>query len=375
LPRHNPGTSGASGDRRGYLDWLRGLGVLIMIEAHTLDSWTRVADRNRPSYQWAIVLGGFGAPIFLFLAGVAMVLAINARMRRGMSGEDAGGRATRRAWEVFGFAFLFRLQSVAISGGGLRAFLKVDILNVMGVSMLIAVWLLRACRTTRLRLMVMLAATLVAAMLTPPVRSTPWLDWLPDPIEAYLRPSTGRSNFTLFPWAGFLFAGALVGVFLDRDRATETRRNLILLIAGAAIAAVGYGASYLPAIYAETSYWTSSPTFFFVRLGLIATLVPLSYLWTRTPLGQWGPSPVQEFGIASLFVYWIHVEMVYGVVSTPLHRILTFEQAAVAMAIFSAFLFTLVRLKQRWSYRRVGEKSTTIASLRVGPASNRPQSG
>ena len=42
--------------------------------------------------------------------------------------------------------------------------------------------------------------------------------------------------------------------------------------------------------------------------------------WSRLP----GRSPMQEFGIASLFVYWIHVEMVYGVVSTPIHRQLTF---------------------------------------------------
>ena len=29
----------------GYLDWLRGIAVLIMIEAHVLDSWTRRRTR------------------------------------------------------------------------------------------------------------------------------------------------------------------------------------------------------------------------------------------------------------------------------------------------------------------------------------------
>jgi hypothetical protein len=33
--------------RRQYLDWLRGIGVLIMIEGHGFDAWTRVADRSR----------------------------------------------------------------------------------------------------------------------------------------------------------------------------------------------------------------------------------------------------------------------------------------------------------------------------------------
>src|SRR6476660_3601941 len=122
--------SAAAADRRGYLDWLRGIGVLIMIEAHTLDSWTSVAERTRASYRWAIVVGGFGAPIFLFLAGVALALAVGSRRRRGMDDAEASRRAAPRAGQVIGLAFLFRLQSLLISGGGLRAFLKVDILSV-----------------------------------------------------------------------------------------------------------------------------------------------------------------------------------------------------------------------------------------------------
>jgi len=58
--------------RRAYLDWLRGVAVLIMVEAHTIDSWTRLDDRSRSAYGWALVVGGLGAPVFLFLAGLAL---------------------------------------------------------------------------------------------------------------------------------------------------------------------------------------------------------------------------------------------------------------------------------------------------------------
>ena len=124
--------------RRAYLDWLRGVAVLIMIEAHTLDSWTRVADRARGAYKWAIVVGGFGAPIFLFLAGVALALAAGSRLRKGLSDAEVAALARRRGWQIFGLAFLFRLQSAVLGGGGLQSLLKVDILNVMGLSMLVA---------------------------------------------------------------------------------------------------------------------------------------------------------------------------------------------------------------------------------------------
>ena len=56
-------------NRRAYIDWARGVAVLLMIEAHTLDAWTRPADRATAAYQWAIIVGGMGAPLFLLLAG------------------------------------------------------------------------------------------------------------------------------------------------------------------------------------------------------------------------------------------------------------------------------------------------------------------
>ena len=65
----------------------------------------------------------------------------------------------------------------------------------------------------------------------------------------------------------------------------------------------------------------------------------------------WGSAPLQDFGRASLFVYWIHVEMAYGVLSLPLHRRLPFEMALASLVLFSLILFALVRLKDRLQWR------------------------
>jgi uncharacterized membrane protein len=335
--------------RRSYLDWLRGIAVLIMIEAHTIDAWTRVVDRTRPAFSWALVLGGFGAPLFLFLAGAALALASGARVQRGMSAADAAARARRRGWQIFGLAFLFRLQSWIISQGEfLRTLLKVDILNIMGPSMIAAAWLWKLGRTTRARALLLGAAACAVAMLTPIVRASPLIDLLPDPVEWYLRPSPGHTTFTIFPWTGFLLAGGVVGLILDRVSTArdEARANLAFAIVGGLVAIGGYAASFLPPIYAETSFWTSSPTFFFLRLGILIAAVPLAYLWSRLPFRRaW--SPLEEFGVASLFVYWIHVEMVYGTPSLPIHHRLTLEQWPIAYLLFTAFLFGLVKLKSR----------------------------
>ena len=46
-------------------------------------------------------------------------------------------------------------------------------------------------------------------------------------------------------------------------------------------------------------------------------------------------------------MYWIHVEMVYGFLTWPIHRRLGFEQALTAFALFTVALYGLVKLKDR----------------------------
>jgi uncharacterized membrane protein len=333
--------------RRDYLDWLRGIAVLIMIEGHTIDAWTRAADRDRASFGYAIILGGFGGPIFLFLAGAAVSLAAGSRVGKGMSRHDAAAVGRARGWRIFGLAFLFRAQSILLSGGDWMDLFKVDILNIMGLAMVAAAALWGASRSDRWRIALLAAGAVVLTMTTPIVRAAPVLSSIPDPVEWYIRPNPGRSTFTLFPWAGFLLAGAALGVWLDSARtdAAERRIMLALAIGGPAAAFLSYGAALLPPLYTQASFWTSSPTFFFLRVGVLLALVPTAYAVSRRFRSV--SAPLEYFGRASLFVYWIHVEMVYGVVSIWIHRRLSLERWVLAFVVFTVALFWLAKLKDR----------------------------
>lgn len=336
--------------RRSDLDWLRGLAVLIMIEAHTVDAWTRLADRERPAYNSAVVISGFAAPLFLFLAGVALALAAGARLRRGASSAEAATAARRRGWEVFALALLFRVWSLAVSGGTPVKLLRVDILNVMGVAMLAAavVWGLGQGRRSRSTLLAI--AAMLVALATPIIRSAAWVSTLPDPLEWYLHPVPDHTTFTLFPWSGFVLAGCAVGVWIDAAVTADARRRLNVLLAcmGSLMAVAAFGASYWPSVYAASDLWRTSPSFFFMRVGVLCAALPAATMLASLGGQAW----LLELGRSSLFVYWIHVELVYGLLTWPLHRALPFELALAGFLAVTVAMLWLVRLKARRAWLR-----------------------
>lgn len=333
--------------RLSYVDWVRGLAILVMIQAHALDSWTRVPDRSTTGYGWSALIAGMGAPMFLFLAGVSVALAASGRERKLGGAARAAASIRRRGWEIFGLAFLFRLQSYVLNAGAtLGGLLKVDILNIMGPSIVAAAALWQAGRRNGPRLALFAAAALALSFLTPPVRHAAVLSAVPDPLEWYLRPAAGRSTFTLFPWAGFVFAGGVAGVLVaGAGRRSDRWPFQAALLGGSLLlVAAAYGASFLPSIYSNANFWTTSPTFFLMRAGIVSALLPLAWLYEQRPrlLARWVRwSPMALFGRSSLFVYWVHTELAYGSVSLPLHKSLPFGQAFAAFLLLTLVMFVL----------------------------------
>src|SRR5437868_7197321 len=240
--------------RRTYLDVLRGIAVLVMIEAHVIDSWTRVADRRSRAFGESLILGGFGAPLFLFLAGVAVTMSAGSKARRSGDSRAAVRAVQRRGLEIFLLAFLFRFQSFVLSHSPAWALLKVDILNIMGPSIILSATLWGVFRTARARIIAFAVATVAIVWVTPIIRQSASLAVLSDSLEGYLRPIPNLTNFTFFPWMAFVTAGALTGVILDAARtpAADRRASLGLGLAGLVIASAAYGASFLPPLGAPS---------------------------------------------------------------------------------------------------------------------------
>jgi uncharacterized membrane protein len=334
-----------------WLDWARGVAVVLMVLAHVVDAWTREADRGRDAYYWAAFVGGLAAPAFLFLAGVGSALSGASKAARGLTHGAVTAALVRRGLVIFGLAFVFRLQCLVLGLGRPIDLLKVDILNVMGPSLMLAGALWGAARGAAGRVAVALTATAVLAFAAPLVRAAPFVDVVPAPLAWYLRPADGHSHFTLLPWMAFVTAGLATGVALApaRTPAAERRTLAVLTVMAAGGAALAWWASLQPTIYppGQSTFWGASPAFFFLRLGIVALLLPLCRALRAVmpaPLG----AGLATLGAASLFIYWVHVELVYGGIAILIKRRLPIELTLVATLAAAWGLAQLVPVARRW---------------------------
>ena len=326
-----------------------------MIEAHTLDAWTRAADRDTTFYGYAVIVGGFAAPLFLWLAGVGVALSAARTASRTGSRAAAARAVCERGLQIFVLAFLFRLQAFIVSPGSHPVMIfRVDVLNVMGLAVVAAglAWAAAAAGAGRFTLFALLAT--IVAMATPIVRSLSAIAMLPIWIQWYLRPAGEFTTFTLFPWSGFVFAGAAMGVLIHARQ--DRKLHLKIAAAGFVLVAAAYLASTRPTIYTvPSSFWTSSPAWFAMRTGiLIAAVSALELLGRVRASGTVWRAPLATLGRASLFVYWIHVELVYGYASWLWRRQLPLWGTALGATAFAGLMYAVVMARNRYVAARVG---------------------
>ena len=364
-------TSATPSRRLAYIDWMRGLACLLMFQTHCYDSWLSPNARQSKFFMYSQLGGTFPAPLFLFLAGVSFALVTEKLWKKNLPPGQIARATIRRGAEIFAFGLLFRLQEYIVAWGWapLSDLLRVDVLNTIGLSMMlmgVLCWLvltLRRGAQARVALILAAAGTaLLISLLTPPLWATWRPDWLPWPLESYINGvhNLGKPQawlFPIFPWTGFAFTGLAAGFILQSEWARQ-REGLIFFLAGASglvfIAAARWLNDQPHQLYAVYDYWHTSPNFFLIRVGMLLVILTASYVWCRWGAGQWGFSPLIQLGQASLLVYWVHLEFVYGRASIlPKHSDSIRTASLGLLTIFLAMLalaYVRTRLKGRGAH-------------------------
>jgi uncharacterized membrane protein len=375
--------------RLAHIDWMRGLACLLMFQTHCYDSWLSPEARKSALFGWSQLGGTLPAPLFLFLSGISFALMTERLREKGTAPREIAMTTIRRGAEIFGLGLLFRVQEFALGypWSPWTDLLRVDILNMLGLSMMlmgVLCWvsatrdlavsssLAQSVASSRNRgILVGLFAAALVALATPLLWTTHRPTRLPWPIESYINGVHIYGTpqpwlFPLFPWSGLAFAGLAVGFFLFTSFARRREPLAFASVGGAGVLAcflsIWFDKSHLK-VYSVYDYWHTSPNFFLMRCGILLLILFFVYSWCRWGLAQVGFSPIIQLGKTSLLVYWVHIEFVYGRFSILPKRNCTVLQATIGLLTIFLSMLVLSLLRTGWKNRRArAQKTATITA-------------
>lgn len=374
-------------ERLYALDAARLMAMLLMIQGHTLDALVSPADLDIARFPWNVwhFLRGLTAPIFLVVSGIVHVFAI----QRTSDGKLPGALLWRRlrwALTLLGIGYLMMFPAQRLWHLGYvppeqwTEFLRVHILQLIGVTLLFVLVLMLLTRTER---QLGIAGALVGMLIVALAPAAAWVDWyrlLPEALAAYLSTARG-SLFPIIPFSAYLFLGLPLGSWLKRMPAQQRTRALrvwlplggLLLLSIVPLLEL----AFQPLLPPQANPYHANPGLILLRFGL-ALLFIGALAWLYEPTARWGPV-YALFGRYALFLFVEHLVLLYG---TPwFHSVARLYPKALSLggglsAVLAVILVCLgsvlliEALRRRfplgWLLLRIGTVAA-VAYLMLGP--------
>jgi uncharacterized membrane protein len=370
------GASGVAGARRyPFIDILRGLAVVFMIETHTVNALLIPREDGGLLRSALTFVNGLVAPAFLFCAGLGFAISL---WRHAASNRPGRGQALSLVKKslfimLVGYSMhapVFSLRGMIAASPEVRdAIFQVDILQVIAVSLLLLLGVALLFRTARARIgaAAFLGACMVvcgavagdAAFFTGRVEGVPV--WLGAYFSRELSPL-----FTLVPWAAYPAAGFVAGtLFMRRAEVGEEARiiRLTSLASGAALVVATIIALNTVGSGGGDAFWYWGAEYVVVRLAAVVLAMCAIWFLARGGTGRVGRA-LGLFGRESLPVYYWHLIIVYGRdVDWSFVRLFPEGMGAAAcLGMAAALTVAMYALARGWS---TGKKIAPRASLWV----------
>ncbi|MGH7487342.1 MAG: heparan-alpha-glucosaminide N-acetyltransferase domain-containing protein, partial [bacterium] len=274
------------------------------------------------AFNGCLFLRGLTAPTFLLLSGFSFSLSTMHRW-------DSYAHLSRALWRrlgrfgslvLLGYALHLPGRSVqdfrTLDAAGWQSWLQVDVLQCIGLTLMILQLLVLAARTHE-RFAILAVGLAISVVATSPlVWAVDWSARLPYSIATYFN-AHGGSLFPLFPWSAYIFTGAAAGCVWARCQAN--RRLLLaraLPIGSPVLILTGLLLESVPiSLYGNVDFWKTSPNLFLIRVGGVGLLLGIvGYVERRLRIpGRAVRSLAQE----SLTIYFVHICVLYGSIWGP----------------------------------------------------------
>jgi uncharacterized membrane protein len=231
----DPKPAGAASTRLHWVDFLRGLAVLGMIETHAVNSFLAPALRTGSAFAFLSYVNGAVAPVFLFIAGLLQ----GAWVRKNWDAPKPLGPKLRSLGVILliGYALQFPWDAAVVWAKVSVALGKVDVLHCIAVTLAALLLLSRCCRRLATYDLVILGLTVLIVVSAPFVWSSPVVHEFPRLLQGYFSPGRG-ALFPLIPWSAYVLVGALCSRFLvsgSRNVISGPARTLVIAAVTAAL--------------------------------------------------------------------------------------------------------------------------------------------
>ena len=220
-----------SGQRYVFLDVLRGIAVLWMVQVHVTNVFLFPELRTGSFFEWLNISNGFVAPAFLFCAGSGLWIALSRKGGAYLKFDSSLALYLRRLAYILFWAYLLHIPTFSLMGmldlphEQLVMGLQVDILQTIVYASLVV---LAAFLILRDLHRAAIASALIAGVISiTTVWLWPWAERaLPEPLSVMLTP---RSPFPLLPWMAYLLMGVFVtGWFMRTQDKTRLAQWFVL---------------------------------------------------------------------------------------------------------------------------------------------------
>lgn len=307
-------------NRITYLDLMRAFAVLMMVQGHTIDTLLSADFRTADSlfYQIWHMMRGFTAPIFMFTSGVVFSYLLlkngkpfneNERVKKGL----------KRFFLLVLTGYLLRYPTYKIidfsnvTERGWRIFYAVDALHLIGFGILFIIGLYYLADRFKIKSYAVFSfCTLIFVLGFFFTKNIEWSEIFPLPLAAYFYKGSG-SLFPLFPWAGYVTAGAVLGSWIagNREKVKTINYSLWMSAAGALLITLYIlGRLISHNVYGSAMDWELGAGTILFRFGAV---ILLNGILSFTALKMKNiPGIVFMLGKNTFTIYVVHLVILYG---------------------------------------------------------------
>jgi len=365
-------------NRALFIDLLKGLALIIMIEVHVVNELLTPALKETWWFARLNFINGLVAPSFSFASGLVFVLSLQKGIEQLRTFGKEFWRKISRIGLIFFVGYSLHIPYYSLTKilanptqSNLESLYTVDILQLISTGLIFLLLARIFIKSENRFYNFSLFVTAIILIVSPLTWKIDFAQYMPLFFANYFNKMHG-SLFPGFPWWAFVFSGAYVAKYYIRAKQNNTEKEFArkLIIFGAASYFISVIVQYI-LFPAEVVNFRPNPFFFFERFGVI--LFSLGVFWFYLQKKENYKSLILDVSRESLLIYWVHLQLIYREIFLGKSLIQISEknynllQCLIVTAILIVLMLVLAKvwgnLKSRYP---VYSRWATVAVLSIG---------